>query len=230
MVSAAATSFAGVFYAFFYNNLFPEQVFSISRSIEIHSRSDHRRRRDVVSSDPRRVCANRPRRGAQLRNGLSRHRTTGRDAGVLWRLPSPRGRRVAGRRLAPAGAPAWREREQEMTTPLLKLSAVSKRFRGLVAVDQVSFAVQLGEIFAVIGPKRRWQDHTLQHDRRRNGPGRRVDHVRRPTNPWICPRMRSAAWAGANISDCAAVSGVERRGQRHHRRAAAPPRCRSRAS
>ena len=35
MVSAAVTSFAGVFYAFFYNNLFPEQVFSISRSIEI---------------------------------------------------------------------------------------------------------------------------------------------------------------------------------------------------
>jgi branched-chain amino acid transport system permease protein len=35
MVSAAATSFAGVFYAFFYNNLFPEQVFGIGRSIEI---------------------------------------------------------------------------------------------------------------------------------------------------------------------------------------------------
>ena len=35
MVSASVTSFAGVFYAFFYNNLFPEQVFSISRSIEI---------------------------------------------------------------------------------------------------------------------------------------------------------------------------------------------------
>ncbi len=35
MMSAAVTSFAGVFYAFFYNNLFPEQVFSISRSIEI---------------------------------------------------------------------------------------------------------------------------------------------------------------------------------------------------
>jgi branched-chain amino acid transport system permease protein len=35
MVSAAVTSFAGVFYAFFYNNLFPEQVFSISRSIEM---------------------------------------------------------------------------------------------------------------------------------------------------------------------------------------------------
>ena len=35
MASAAVTSFAGVFYAFFYNNLFPEQVFGISRSIEI---------------------------------------------------------------------------------------------------------------------------------------------------------------------------------------------------
>jgi branched-chain amino acid transport system permease protein len=35
MISAAVTSFAGVFYAFFYNNLFPEQIFNISRSIEM---------------------------------------------------------------------------------------------------------------------------------------------------------------------------------------------------
>jgi branched-chain amino acid transport system permease protein len=35
MISAAVTSFAGVFYAFFYNNLFPEQVFNITRSIEM---------------------------------------------------------------------------------------------------------------------------------------------------------------------------------------------------
>ncbi|MFY9694191.1 MAG: branched-chain amino acid ABC transporter permease, partial [Xanthobacteraceae bacterium] len=35
MISAAVTSFAGVFYAFFYNNLFPEQVFNISQSIQI---------------------------------------------------------------------------------------------------------------------------------------------------------------------------------------------------
>src|ERR1700722_3385537 len=35
MISAAVTSFAGVFFAFFYNNLFPEQVFSIARSIEM---------------------------------------------------------------------------------------------------------------------------------------------------------------------------------------------------
>ena len=35
VISAALTSFAGVIYAFYYNNLFPEQVFHILRSIEI---------------------------------------------------------------------------------------------------------------------------------------------------------------------------------------------------
>jgi branched-chain amino acid transport system ATP-binding protein len=37
-------------------------------------------------------------------------------------------------------------------TELLSLHRVSKRFRGLVAVDGVSFAVPEGAIFAVIGP------------------------------------------------------------------------------
>jgi branched-chain amino acid transport system permease protein len=35
VTSAAMTSLAGVFWAFYYNNLFPEQIFHISRSIEI---------------------------------------------------------------------------------------------------------------------------------------------------------------------------------------------------
>jgi branched-chain amino acid transport system permease protein len=35
MLSAAMTSFAGVFYAFYYNNLFPEQIFSMGRSVEL---------------------------------------------------------------------------------------------------------------------------------------------------------------------------------------------------
>jgi branched-chain amino acid transport system permease protein len=35
VLSAGLTSFAGVFYAFFYNNLFPDQVFNIGRSIEM---------------------------------------------------------------------------------------------------------------------------------------------------------------------------------------------------
>ena len=35
VLSAAMTSLAGVFFAFYYNNLFPEQVFHIGRSIEL---------------------------------------------------------------------------------------------------------------------------------------------------------------------------------------------------
>jgi branched-chain amino acid transport system permease protein len=34
-VSSAMTAVSGVFFAFYYNNLFPEQIFHISRSIEI---------------------------------------------------------------------------------------------------------------------------------------------------------------------------------------------------
>ena len=37
-------------------------------------------------------------------------------------------------------------------TTLLSIEAVSKRFRGLLAVDNVSFRVAQGSIFAVIGP------------------------------------------------------------------------------
>ena len=34
-ISSAMTAVSGVFFAFYYNNLFPEQIFNISRSIEI---------------------------------------------------------------------------------------------------------------------------------------------------------------------------------------------------
>jgi len=39
-----------------------------------------------------------------------------------------------------------------MTEPILRLQGVTKRFGGLVAVDNVSFEVQAGEVFALIGP------------------------------------------------------------------------------
>lgn len=35
VISAGMSAFGGVFFAFYYNNLFPEQIFSMSRSIEI---------------------------------------------------------------------------------------------------------------------------------------------------------------------------------------------------
>lgn len=39
-----------------------------------------------------------------------------------------------------------------MTTPILSVKGVTQRFRGLVAVDDVSFDVARGQIYAVIGP------------------------------------------------------------------------------
>jgi branched-chain amino acid transport system permease protein len=35
VISAGMTAISGVFFAFYYNNLFPEQIFNTSRSIEI---------------------------------------------------------------------------------------------------------------------------------------------------------------------------------------------------
>ena len=67
MISAAVTSFAGVFYAFFYNNLFPEQVFNIAPLDRDDSRADHRRHRHAVRADPRRVRAHRPRGSRSIR-------------------------------------------------------------------------------------------------------------------------------------------------------------------
>ena len=48
--------------------------------------------------------------------------------------------------------PTDRHQRARAMTALLSLEGVSKRFRGLVAVDDVSFEVPAGELFAVIGP------------------------------------------------------------------------------
>ena len=151
MISAGVTSFAGVFYAFFYNNLFPEQVFNISRSIEIIL--------GPIIGGIGTLFG--PILGAFVLTGLAeiaefrhervRPRSARRKAGVLWNLPARRHRGVAGGHVAVAGAPDRRGGGQAMTA-LLSLDAVSKRFSGLVAVDRVSFDVPEGVIFAVIGP------------------------------------------------------------------------------
>jgi branched-chain amino acid transport system ATP-binding protein len=39
-----------------------------------------------------------------------------------------------------------------MTTPLLEISSLSKRFGGFTAVDQVGFTVSRGELVSIIGP------------------------------------------------------------------------------
>ena len=110
VISASMTSVAGMFFAFYYNNLFPEQVFHISRSIELILGPDHRRHRHAVRPDHRRHADHRACRGhlrAAQRAGLD---AAGRAAGVLRRLPARRGHAAARRHLA-AARPQARPRQ-----------------------------------------------------------------------------------------------------------------------
>src|SRR5581483_7991304 len=99
----------------------------------------------------RRVPAHRPGRTPGRHPGDVEHRYSGRQARVLRRLPAGRDHGAAGRRLALAG-PQARRREARAMSALLTVDRISKRFRGLLAVDRVSFALPQGSIFAVIGP------------------------------------------------------------------------------
>ena len=151
LISAGMTSVAGVFFAFYYNNLFPEQVFSIARSIEIILGPIIGGAGTLVRPDRRRLPAHRPCRDhvgvlACDRPGRARH-----APGVLRPGAAGDHHRSARGRMAVAG-PAHRTGETAIMTALLSIDGVSKRFRGLLAVDNASFRVTQGSIFAVIGP------------------------------------------------------------------------------
>ena len=102
VLSAAMTSLGGVLFAFYYNNLFPEQVFHISRSIELIL--------GPIIGGIGTLFG--PIVGAFLLTALAetlgeimralRHRHPRRQAGVLRRLPAARRHVPARRHLAAA--------------------------------------------------------------------------------------------------------------------------------
>ena len=59
VISAGMTAVAGVFFAFYYNNLFPEQVFQHLALDRADPGSHHRRHRHAVRPDHRRIPADR---------------------------------------------------------------------------------------------------------------------------------------------------------------------------
>ena len=151
VISAGMTSIAGVFFAFYYNNLFPEQVFHISRSIELIL--------GPIIGGIGTLFG--PIIGAFLLTGLSE---------MMQELLARLGFDVPGAKqvfygvclllvvmVLPGGVWPWIARKLGLTgaavmTALLAIDGVGKRFRGLTAVDKVSFGVEQGAIFAVIGP------------------------------------------------------------------------------
>ena len=156
VISSGMTAPAGVFYAFYYNNLFPEQTFFILRSIEIIL--------GPIIGGVGTLFG--PVIGAFLLTGLSEGL---QELLTNYGLDTPGAKRVfygvclllvvmvlpngiwppIARLLAPRNAA--RRRRTDMAA-LLEVTNVSKNFSGLRAVADVSFAVPEGAVFAVIGP------------------------------------------------------------------------------
>ncbi len=54
-----------------------------------------------------------------------------------------------------------------------RVEKLVKKFGGLTAVNGVTFDVEKGEIFGLIGPERLRENHDVQHDQRRLSARRR---------------------------------------------------------
>ena len=150
VISAALTALAGVWNAFYYNNLFPETAFAMGRSIEITLAP-------IIGGLGTLFG---PIVGAVVLTGLGELFT---DVGEALRIPGIKQifyglallvivvYRPAGvwpwlaERARPQGAPA-------MSGARLEIEGLGKRFRGLRAVHDVSFTVPAGAIHALIGP------------------------------------------------------------------------------
>ena len=97
--------------------------------------------------------------------------------------------------------------------PAVTVEHLAKSYGDTLAVRDVSFEVQKGEVFALLGPERRRQDHDGRDPRGVPAPQRRararrlgVDPADRATQRWLRTqdRRRSCrSWPSSRTSRCA---------------------------
>ena len=147
VISAAMTAVAGVFLAFYYNNLFPEQIFNINRSVEIIL--------GPIVGGMGTLFG--PIIGAALMTLLT-DGATELVAALGWNIPGVK-QLIYGLILLvvvvflPEGIwPAMARKLKLDAMSLLEVRNVDKSFSGLRAVRAVSFSVAANSIAALIGP------------------------------------------------------------------------------
>ncbi len=227
LISSAMTAVGGVFYAFYYDSLFPAQVFGIGRSIElilapivgglgtvfgpVVGAFILTPLGELMAAAVEKLGVDAP--GAKaLFYGLT----------LMAIIFAASGRRVAlARAHVRAGEPPGGRRVMTAAvTALLAVEGLSKRFAGLQAVDAVSFEVAPGELFAIIGPNGAGKTSLFNMIAGELAPDQGAISFAGERIEGLAPDRICRRGIGRTFQIGAAVSGAQRRGQCRHRRAA----------
>ena len=219
MISAALTAVAGVWNAFYYNNLFPETAFAMGRSIEMTLAP-------IIGGLGTLFG---PFVGAVVLTGLGEIFT---DVGERLDIPGIK-QIFYGLALLlivmyrPAGVWPWlaagsASGAQAMSGARLEIAGLGKSFRGLRAVHDVSFTVPAGAIHALIGPNGAGKTTIFNMIAGVHAPSAATVSLdgQHDLRPAARPRVRRGR--RPHLPDRAAVQGTERAGERHGRRPASP--------